>query len=140
MGLLTSSEDSTQLLVVGGETATGLATHLAENWEVRLLSDQEEVVGKAGRQGFDARHVDFGTADLARHAGDADVAVFGTERDRVGLMVAQLLATACDLDSVLVRVNDPENMPAFRGVDCEVIETGPLLGAEIERVLSTTEA
>jgi Trk K+ transport system NAD-binding subunit len=140
MTWLASTEDPIQVVVVGGETAKGLATHLSNDREVCLLSDDEQVVANASSEEFDARHVDLKCRDLAEHADDADVAVVGTERDRVGLIVAQSLATACDLESVLVRVNDPANEPAFRDVNCEVIETGPVLGAEIERILSAADA
>lgn len=136
MKLRPNNGDSTQVLVIGGEAAKGLAAHLAEAWDVKLLSDDEEIVASAGSEQFDAGHVDFEGDDLERHASDADAAVVGTERDRVGLMVVQLLNTACDLDRVLVRVNDPKKKDAFRDVDCKIIETGSLLRPEVERALA----
>lgn len=139
MDLLPTTGDSTQLLVIGGEAAKGLAAHLAETWNVRLLSDDKEVVRSArsaDSEQFDVRHLDLEADDLQPHVGDVDTAVVGTDRDRAGLMVAQVLTTVCGVDRVLVGVNDPKNEDAFQDVDCETIETWSLLRSEVERVLS----
>lgn len=136
----TDTEEPTPVLVVGQEAAKGLADHLAEEWPVRLLSDDRSVVESADTESMESRHVEFNAAELEPHAYDADSAVIVAERDRAGLLIAQLLSSVCNVDRVSVRVDDPENLDAFEGLDCQVIETGPVLRSEVEQVLPRADS
>lgn len=134
--LHSNTEDSCQLLVVGGEMAKGLAVHLAGEWHVRLLSDDESLVRATDSARFDAVAVEFEAGELERHACDADTALVVTDCDRTGLLVTQLLDTVCEIEHILTRVDDSRNRGAFEAIDCDLIETAPLLQPAVEQKLS----
>lgn len=136
MVLRSDTGDDSQVLVIGGETAKGLATHLAGEWPVRVLTTDEKIVERTASDSFEAFAVDFEATDLKRHAAEANTAIVVPEHDRVGLLVTQLLTAICGLDSVLTRVDDPKNKNAFDTIDCEIIETGALLRPEVEQKLA----
>lgn len=129
----------TDLLVIGGEAAKGGAAHLAERWDVHLLSDETDIVESARGDAIEADRVELTATDLEPFAARADAAVVIAEHDRVALRLAQLLNTVADIAEVLVRVDDPANRRAFEDVDCRVLEAGALFRSEIERQLGASE-
>jgi Trk K+ transport system NAD-binding subunit len=139
MKLLNDTGDTRTLLVIGGEAAKGGAAHLADEWDVQLLSDETDIVDGATNAPYTSHRVELTASDLEPFASRADAAVVITEHDRVALRLAVLLNTIASLDDVFVRVDDPENRRAFEDVDCRVLEAGALFRSEIERQLGASE-
>jgi len=133
---LRSSEDARTVAVIGDEKAKAVAGHLDESYDVTFLSDGDEVVEAAERAGVEARQVDPTDGHrLREHAAGIDLAVVGTARDRTTLLAAQLLRTTCDVDRVVVQVNDPANRDLFDGIDVQILEAWDLVAPSVEGAL-----
>lgn len=131
-----AGEHEPTVLVVGSEAAKGLASHLADRWEVRLVSGDGRVARAAERDGLAARRADVTSgSELEPHADGVEVAVVAAERDRESLLVAQLLRTVGGVEAVAVALNDPGNREFFEGVDVEVLNGQSALWRDVERAL-----
>ena len=120
--------------VFGGRSAKGLAMRLSSDRTVRLLSADRSVVESSRSAPFEARHVDYRSANLSEHVADA-AAIVAADRDRIGLLVAQKLAACGAADRILVRLNDPEYEAAFDDIDCELLDFGSVLHETVESSL-----
>lgn len=124
------------VLVIGGQSACGVAVELAGDYEVTLVTDDESVARTARTREIEARRVELTDgSDLRRNAAGAEMAVVAAELDRVSLLVAQLLRVTCGVEEVVVRINDPENRDVFDDLDVELLDEGSLLAPEVERAL-----
>jgi Trk K+ transport system NAD-binding subunit len=112
---------------------------LSSDRTVRLLSADRSVVESSRSAPFEARHVDYRSADLSEHVADA-AAIVAADRDRIGLLVAQKLAASGAADRILVRLNDPEYEAAFDDIDCELLDFGSVLHETVESSLGPTPA
>lgn len=128
-----------EVLVFGGRAAKGLATYLAETWDVELLTEDETIAARARSEPYEAEVVEYDAETFDQYVDPAGVAIVATERDSVGLMITQLLNTTCKVDDVLVRVDDPKNREAFEDIDCELIETGEVLREAVEATIAPGE-
>ena len=126
--------------VFGGRLAKGLAMRLSSGRAVRLLSADRSVVESSRSAPFEARHVDYRSANLSEHVADAAAAVVAPDRDRIGLLVAQKLAASGMVDQILVRLNDPQYEAAFEDIDCELLDFGSVLHETVESHLGPTPA
>ena len=125
--------------VFGGRLAKGLAMRLSSGRTVRLLSADRSVVESSRSAPFEARHVDYRSANLSEHVADA-AAVVVPDRDRIGLLVAQKLAASGTVDRILVRLNDPQYEAAFEDIDCELLDLGSVLHETVESSLGPPPA
>jgi len=140
-GLRPGSGSSTaRIVVVGDESALGVATYLNEEREVLLLSTDPAAVRTASGRGVEARQtrIDDG-GRLRKHAVDVDGAVVSTGRDRQNLLVAQLLRTVCDVDDVTVIVNDRQHLDLFEDIDVRPVHGSSLVGPAIDDTLFDDE-
>ena len=126
--------------VFGGRLAKGLAMRLSSGRTVRLLSADRSVVESSRSAPFEARHVDYRSANLSEHVADAAAAVVIPDRDRIGLLVAQKLAASGTVDRILVRLNDPQYEAAFEDIDCELLDFGSVLHETVESSLGPSTA
>ena len=125
--------------VFGGRLAKGLAMRLSSGRTVRLLSADRSVVESSRSAPFEARHVDYRSANLSEHVADA-AAVVVPDRDRIGLLVAQKLAASGTVDRILVRLDDPQYEAAFEDIDCELLDFGSVLHETVESSLGPSTA
>ena len=125
--------------VFGGRLAKGLAMRLSSGRTVRLLSADRSVVESSRSAPFEARHVDYRSANLSEHVADA-AAVVVPDRDRIGLLVAQKLAASGTVDRILVRLDDPQYEAAFEDIDCELLDLGSVLHETVESSLGPSTA
>ena len=125
--------------VFGGQLAKGLAMRLSSGRTVRLLSADRSVVESSRSAPFEARHVDYRSANLSEHVADA-AAVVAPDRDRIGLLVAQKLAASGTVDRILVRLDDPQYEAAFEDIDCELLDFGSVLHETVESSLGPSTA
>jgi len=127
------------IIVGGGRVGRTLAQRLENRGEFVVIVEQDdERVRKARSAGFSV-HVGDGTeADVLRDAGidEAKILVAATESDDANLLVCQLGKTKFEVDRVLARVNEPENVDAYDSLDVTAIDspmaTAVALDDEIE--------
>jgi NhaP-type Na+/H+ or K+/H+ antiporter len=128
------------LVIGGGKVGRELAERLEDRGEnVVLIEDDESTLEVAREAGFTVHRGDGTDADVLMQAGirSAETVVAATGDDDVNLLVAQLANGKFDVDTVIARVNDPENEPAFDGLDVRTISatmaTAWALDNQIER-------
>jgi trk system potassium uptake protein TrkA len=92
---------------VGSSVAKGL---VAEGWEVTVVDENEDALGRLGpgwRGGFVVGHgMDVNVLERAGVA-DADAAVVATNGDNTNLVIGQVLQKRYDVATVVVRILDP---------------------------------
>jgi len=129
------------LLIVGGDGAMGLASHLDESATVRFASDDDRLVRQADAAGLDAHHVDPTAAgSLCPVASGVDTAVVVFDPDRTALLTAQLLRVSCDVDEVIACVAGRTYRDAFENTDIHLVDQPSLLAGAVREQLSIPES
>ncbi|GCF13816.1 potassium transporter [Haloarcula mannanilytica] len=117
-----------QTLIVGaGRVGRELATRYeSRGEEVALIDSDEDTVERVRADGHRVVHGDATNANVLEEAGAnrASVVVAATADDDVNLLVAQLATTRFDVDTVVARANQPDNLEAFEDLDVETISAG----------------
>ncbi|GGN99553.1 potassium transporter [Haloarcula pellucida] len=118
----------THTLIVGaGRVGTELADRFEARGEEVVMVDRDasavERVRAAGHRAVHGDATDASTLDAA-DAKRASVVVAATADDDVNMLVAQLAATRFDVDTVVARANQPDNLAAFEDLDVEPISAG----------------
>jgi len=128
------------LVVGGGKVGRALAERLEDRGEnVVLIENDEAVVETARDAGFTVHKGDGTSTDTLRAAGaeNAKIVVAATGDDDVNLLVAQLANSKFDVEKVLARANNPENVEAFEDLGVRTISstmaTAWALDNQIER-------
>jgi Trk K+ transport system NAD-binding subunit len=103
---------------------------------VTLIDSDEEVAVFAREQGFDVFLGDIGKVDVLRKAGvaEADAFLLCTASDDRALLAAQLARSSLGVVKVLARVNDPENVQAFRDLGVTVVSTADAVATELAQL------
>jgi NhaP-type Na+/H+ or K+/H+ antiporter/K+/H+ antiporter YhaU regulatory subunit KhtT len=114
------------LIVGGGTVGRSLAERLQDRGEnVVLVEQDEEQAATTRNEGFTV-HVGDGTdTDQLRAAGvdNAKFVVAATGDDDVNLLVAQLSSSKFDVDRVIARANNPNNVDAFEDLGVQTISS-----------------
>jgi len=128
------------LVVGGGKVGRALAERLEDRGEnVVLIENDEVVVEKARELGFTVHNGDGTDTEVLRSAGaeNARIVVAATGDDDVNLLVAQLADSKFDVEKVLARANNPDNVEAFEDLGVSTISstmaTAWALDNQIER-------
>ncbi|WP_211694247.1 cation:proton antiporter [Natronomonas salina] len=130
-----------RVIIIGsGRVGREVAARLEERGEnVVIIERDEAAVEKARQQGFTVRIGDGTTIDTLREAGieNARTVVAATGDDDANLLVGQLASTKFDVERIICRVNQPENVEAFEelGVDTisSTLATAQAIDDSIER-------
>ena len=115
------------LIVGGGRVGRELAVRYeSRGEEVVLIDSDEDTVERTRADGHRVVHGDATAANVLEDAGAnrASVVVAATADDDVNLLVAQLATTRFDVDTVVARANQPDNVEAFEDLDVETISAG----------------
>jgi Trk K+ transport system NAD-binding subunit len=104
------------LVIGGGRVGQALAERLEERGEnVVVLETDESVAERLRERGFTVREADGTNLEELRQAGAerAKVLVAATGDDDTNLLAAQLANSRFDAETVIARVNQPDNEDAF---------------------------
>ncbi|EMA14741.1 cation:proton antiporter domain-containing protein [Haloarcula marismortui] len=115
------------LIVGGGRVGRELAVRYeSRGEEVVLIDSDEDTVERTRADGHRVVHGDATNATVLEEAGAnrASVVVAATADDDVNLLVAQLATTRFDIDTVVARANQPDNVEVFEDLDVETISAG----------------
>ncbi|KAA9399534.1 potassium transporter [Haloarcula sp. CBA1130] len=115
------------LIVGGGRVGRELAVRYeSRGEEVVLIDSNEDTVERTRADGHRVVRGDATDASVLEEAGAnrASVVVAATADDDVNLLVAQLATTRFDVDTVVARANQPDNVEAFEDLDVETISAG----------------
>jgi Trk K+ transport system NAD-binding subunit len=114
------------LVIGGGKVGRSLAERLEDRGEnVVLIESDVDIVETARNAGFTVHHGDGADTDVLRSAGaeNARVIVAATGDDDANLLVAQLASSKFDIETVLARVNQPDNVDAFEELGVRTISS-----------------
>jgi NhaP-type Na+/H+ or K+/H+ antiporter len=112
------------LIIGGGKVGRSLARSLEGRGEnVVIVEENQEIVQRARNDGFTVHHGDGTDTDVLRSAGiaNARIVVGATGDDDVNLLVSQLARSKFDPETILARVNDPDNTDAFEELGVRAI-------------------
>jgi len=126
------------IVVGGGRVGTALAERLEDRGEEVLVVDHDEdAVERLRRRGFAVRNGDGANREVLENAGagNARVIAAATADDDVNLLVGQLARNTFDVDTVVARVNDPDNVDAFEDLDVEAISAGMSVAWSMDNVI-----
>ncbi|MFB6106683.1 MAG: cation:proton antiporter [Halobacteriaceae archaeon] len=126
------------LIIGGGKVGRALATRLEDRGENVVIVEQDEaVVERARNEGFTV-HIGDGTdTDELRSAGgeNAKIVVAATGDDDVNLLVAQLAKSKFDVETVIARANNPDNVDAFEDLGVRTISSTQATAWAIDNVI-----
>ncbi|WP_435334018.1 cation:proton antiporter domain-containing protein [Haloarchaeobius sp. TZWWS8] len=128
------------LVIGGGKVGRQLAARLEDRGEnVVIVEKNPQIVEIARESGFAARMGDGTDTDVLRAAGadNAKILVAATGDDDANLLVAQLANSKFDIDTIIARANNPDNVEAFEDLGVRTISsamaTAWAIDNEIER-------
>jgi NhaP-type Na+/H+ or K+/H+ antiporter len=126
------------IIVGGGRVGRALATRLEDRGEeVLLIESDERVVEQLRQDGFSVHDGDGTKKDVLDHAGadNAKVIAAATADDDVNLLIGQLAKNTFDVETVVARVNSPDNVEAFEDLDIEAISSGMSVAWSMDNVI-----
>ena|ERR1700720_4254630 len=108
-----------KVIVIGsGRVGSAVALELkAAGWEVTVIDEREEALGRLGDNWTGEFVVGHGMdLQLLRDAGieDADAVVVTTDGDNSNIVIGQMAQKRFDVRSVVVRILDPARAEFFR--------------------------
>jgi len=115
------------VIVGGGTTGRALAERLEDRGEnVVIVENDGDVVELARNRGYKIEWGSGTDTDTLRSAGieNAKTVVAATGDDDVNLLVAQLSQSTFDVENVIARVNNPDNVDAFEELGVRSIDAG----------------
>jgi len=114
-----------RVLIIGsGRVGREVAARLEDRGEnVVIIENDETAVEKARSEGLTVHMGDGANVDTLRSAGieSAKTVVAATGDDTVNLFVGQQATSNFDVDRVVCRANDPDNLDAFEDLGVETI-------------------
>ena len=126
------------IIVGGGRVGRALAERLEDRGEEVLILDSDETaVERLRRDGFSARHGDGTQREVLEKtgAGNAKVIAAATANDEANLLIGQLAKNRFGVDTVVARVNSPDNVEAFENLDIEAISSGMSIAWSMDNVI-----
>jgi Trk K+ transport system NAD-binding subunit len=126
------------IVVGGGRVGQALAERLEDRGEEVIIVERDpEAIEELRRAGFTVKEGDGTDRDVLEAAGAerAKVIAAGTRDDDANLLVGQLAKNTFDVETVVARVNVPENSEAFRNLDIEAISTGMSVAWSMDNVI-----
>nr|WP_276233529.1 cation:proton antiporter [Halosegnis sp. DT85] len=128
------------LVIGGGQVGRALAERLEDRGENVVIIEVDETKVEAARNEGHTVHIGDGTdTDVlqAAGAGNARIVAAATGDDDANLLVAQLASSKFDVETIIARANNPDNVDAFEDLGVRTISsalaTAQALDNAIER-------
>ena len=116
-----------RLIIIGaGKVGRALAERLEDRGEnVVIIERDQEMIELARDRGFTVRHGDGTDTEELQAAGaeNARFVVPATGDDDVNLLIAQLARSKFDVETIITRVNNPDNVDAFEELGVRAIDS-----------------
>ncbi len=112
------------IIVGGGKVGRSLAERLEDRGEnVVIIEEDESIAERVRNEGFTAVIGDGTDTEVLREAGanNAKTIVAATGDDDVNLLVSQLASSKFDVENVIARANNPDNVDAFEDLGVRTI-------------------
>nr|WP_157501579.1 cation:proton antiporter [Halobacterium sp. CBA1126] len=126
------------IIVGGGTVGRALAERLEDRGEnVVIVENDEQMVERTRNEGFTVHHGDGTDTDELRAAGaeNARIVVAATGDDDANLLVAQLAGSKFDVDTVIARANDPDNVDAFEDLGVRTVSSSLATAWGIDNII-----
>jgi NhaP-type Na+/H+ or K+/H+ antiporter len=127
----------TTVIAGAGETGRRVAQRMREAGRPVLFIESDDAAAVQAREaGFEVVLGDIGKVADLRKAGVAEAESFllATANDDRALLAAQLARTALGCQRVFARVNEPENVRAFRDLGVTVVSTQDAVAMELAQL------
>ena len=114
------------IIIGGGRVGRALADRLEDRGENIVIIEQDDTAVEANRNaGYTVEHGDGTDTEVLRSAGadNAKVVIAATGDDDVNLLVSQLASSKFDVENVIARANNPENVEPFEELGVETISS-----------------
>jgi NhaP-type Na+/H+ or K+/H+ antiporter/K+/H+ antiporter YhaU regulatory subunit KhtT len=114
------------LIVGGGNVGRSVAERLEDRGEnVVIIEKDDETLQRARNEGHTVRQGDGTDTDELRAAGveNAKIVVAATGDDDVNLLVSQLVSSKFEVDKVIARANNSENVEAFEELGVRTVSS-----------------
>jgi NhaP-type Na+/H+ or K+/H+ antiporter len=116
-----------RVLIIGsGQVGREVAARLEDRGEnVVVIENDETAIERARSEGLTVHIGDGTNIDTLRSAGieNAKIVVAATGNDEVNLFVGQQATTNFDVEQVLCRANDPDNVEAFEDLGVDTVSS-----------------
>jgi len=126
------------IVVGGGRVGRSLAERLEDRGEeVLIVESDDRAIERLRQDGFSVHSGDGAKKDVLERAGanSAKVIAAATADDDVNLLIGQLATNTFDVDTVVARVNNPDNVEAFENLDIEAISSGMSVAWSMDNVI-----
>jgi len=126
------------IIVGGGQVGRALADRLEDRGENVVIVENDETQVEAVRNGGHTAHIGDGTdTEVLRSAGasNARIVVAATGDDDANLLVAQLAKSKFDVETVLARANNPDNVDAFEDLGVRTISSALATAQAIDNAI-----
>jgi len=128
-----------RVIIVGaGRVGRGLAERLEDRGEnVVIIDTDQEAVETARGAGFTAHHGDGTDTTVLQSAGveNAKIVAAATADDDANLLIAQLTNSKFDVETVIARVNTPDNVEAFGELGVRAISANDAIAHEMDNAI-----
>ncbi|MFW5937356.1 MAG: cation:proton antiporter [Halanaeroarchaeum sp.] len=114
------------LIIGGGTVGRALGERLEDRGEnVVIVEADQEMVETTRDIGFAVHHGDGTDTEQLRSAGveNAKIVVAATGDDDVNLLVSQLADSKFDVETIIARVNNPDNVDAFEDLGVRTVSS-----------------
>jgi len=126
------------IIVGGGRVGRALAERLEDRGEeVLIVENDDDAIERLRRDGFSVRKGDGTQRDVLEKSGadNARVIATATADDDVNLLISQLAKNTFGVETVVARVNSPDNVEAFENLDVEAISSGMSIAWSMDNVI-----
>jgi NhaP-type Na+/H+ or K+/H+ antiporter len=126
------------LVIGGGKVGRALAERLEDRGEnVVIVEKTTDMVETARNEGFTVHKGDGSDTEVLRKAGagNAKIVVAATGDDDVNLLVSQLADSKFDVETIIARANNPDNVDAFEDLGVRTISSSMATAWAIDNVI-----
>ncbi|UPW01445.1 cation:proton antiporter [Halorussus gelatinilyticus] len=126
------------LVIGGGKVGRALAERLEDRGEnVVIVEKETDMVELARNEGFTVHKGDGSDTEVLRKAGagNAKIVVAATGDDDVNLLVSQLADSKFDVETIIARANNPDNVDAFEDLGVRTISSSMATAWAIDNVI-----